>query len=377
MASVSLHHLVKEFDDVRATNDVSLEIDDGDFVTLVGPSGCGKTTILRMIAGLSEPTSGTIRIGGKDVTRLDPQRRGIAMVFQDYALFPHMNVWKNVAFGLEIQKYPKHEIAARVDEALAMVQMESLKDRSPAALSGGQRQRVAVARALALQPQVYLMDEPLSNLDAKLRLQMRTELKRIHKRVKATMIYVTHDQIEAMTLSTKVVILNRGVIQQVGSPDEVYHHPQNKFVGGFIGSPPMNFVETTVVQDDGKLVLDMTDFRIEFNAEMQQKIPEKAVGKPVILGLRPENIFEKNELEHGLANRRLGQNPNLSNPISVTVDIVEPIGSDKFLDLFAGERRFLAQVNGDCQVNPDDQIEVVIDLAKIHLFDKETEDAYF
>jgi multiple sugar transport system ATP-binding protein len=373
MAKVVLSNLTKEYDELVAVDDVSLEVKDGDFVTLVGPSGCGKTTILRMIAGLTKPTAGKIFIGEKEVTRLDPQHRKIAMVFQDYALFPHMSVWKNVAFGLHIQKYHKSKIRDIVDESLAMVGLTGLEDRSPAALSGGQRQRVALARALALDPNVFLMDEPLSNLDAKLRLQVRTELKRIHKKVATTTIYVTHDQVEAMSLSNSVVILKEGKIQQVGSPEEVYHHPTNKFVAGFIGSPPMNFFESVLDSKQDQLFLQKNNFTIELPPAFSERISADTVGNKVVVGVRPEHIYSQKALASNESNE-VPERAEFTKPITMTVDVVEPMGSNKYLDLFLDDVRILARVGGDTRVFPDEEIQLVIDSRKIHLFDTSSEE---
>jgi multiple sugar transport system ATP-binding protein len=369
MAKVVLSNLKKRYDKIWAVNDVSLEVQDGQFVTLVGPSGCGKTTILRMIAGLTKPNFGRISIGEEEVTFLPPQRRGIAMVFQDYALFPHMNVWKNVAFGLQIQKYPKDQIGKNVADAIAMVGLQGFEERSPAALSGGQRQRVALARALALQAKVFLMDEPLSNLDAKLRLQVRTELKRIHKRVGTTTVYVTHDQVEAMTLSDSVVILRDGTIQQIGSPEEVYHYPVNKFVAGFIGSPPMNFLNCMLESESGKLTLQKDGFKIDLSPSFAERVPKEAIGKEVIMGIRPEYIYTTHNLFSG--NR---ENFDLSNPQTMTVDVIEPMGSHKYLDLFSESIRILGQVSSDVKISPDEKIDILFDMRKAHLFDLDSEE---
>src|SRR5919197_2471158 len=262
MANVMLQDLTKSFDKVVAVNRINLEIPDKEFVVFVGPSGCGKTTTLRMIAGLEEGSEGTIMIGDRIVNDIPPKDRNIAMVFQNYALYPHMNVYKNMAFGLKLRRTPKPEIDRRVREAARILGIEDLLDRKPRQLSGGQRQRVAVGRAIVRQPEVFLFDETLSNLDAKLRVQMRAELIKLHERLDATMIYVTHDQVEAMTMGDRIVVMRNGFIQQVGPPMEVYNQPQNQFVAGFIGSPPMNFLEARLVADDGGLAVDFQGLRL-------------------------------------------------------------------------------------------------------------------
>ena len=373
MAKVVLSNLSKKYGDFFAANNINIEIEDGQFVTLVGPSGCGKTTILRMIAGLTNPTAGQIFIDDEDITHLEPQGRGIAMVFQDYALFPHMNVWKNVAFGLQIQKYPKEDIKNRVAEAIEMVGLKGFELRSPAALSGGQRQRVALARALALHPKVFLMDEPLSNLDAKLRLQVRTELKRIHKKIGITTVYVTHDQVEAMTLSDRVVILRDGTIQQIGSPDDVYHTPKNKFVAGFIGSPPMNFFDCTLRKVGDRYTLEKGDFKIQLAQSFTERINRELPEKEVIVGIRSEHIYSYEHLESG--EHGVSWQKDHSESFYVTVEVVEPMGSNKYLSLIApGGIKFIGQVNGDCVINADEKIRVAFDTRKIHLFDLDSEE---
>src|SRR5215831_9202750 len=294
MANVMLQDLIKRFDKVVAVNRINLEIPDKEFVVFVGPSGCGKTTTLRMIAGLEEASEGTIMIGDRIVNDIPPKDRNIAMVFQNYALYPHMNVYKNMAFGLKLRRTPRPEIDRRVREAARILGIEELLDRKPRQLSGGQRQRVAVGRAIVRQPEVFLFDEPLSNLDAKLRVQMRAELIKLHYQLEATMIYVTHDQVEAMTMGDRIVIMNNGFIQQVGPPMEVYNQPQNQFVAGFIGSPPMNFLEARLRADNGGLAVYLKGMRLPLPPQ-KAKGAEAYTNKPVVFGIRPEDILPATE----------------------------------------------------------------------------------
>src|ERR671925_1546306 len=294
MASVTLQDLTKRFDKVTAVDRINLEIPDKEFVVFVGPSGCGKTTTLRMIAGLEEASEGTIMIGDRIVNDIPPKDRNIAMVFQNYALYPHMNVYKNMAFGLKLRRTPKPEIERRVREAARILGIVELLDRKPRQLSGGQRQRVAVGRAIVRQPEVFLFDEPLSNLDAKLRVNMRAELIKLHERLDATMIYVTHDQVEAMTMGDRIVVMRNGFIQQVGPPMEVYNQPQNQFVAGFIGSPPMNFLDAHLVSDNGGLAVDLQGMRLPLPPQ-QAKSAEAYANKKVVFGIRPEDILSTPE----------------------------------------------------------------------------------
>jgi len=289
MAQVVLKDLNKKYDEVHAVKDVNLTIRDKEFMVFVGPSGCGKTTTLRMVAGLEEITAGEISIGDRVVNDLPPKDRDIAMVFQNYALYPHMSVYDNMAFGLKMRKFPKAEIAKRVQDAAEILGIQELLKRKPRQLSGGQRQRVAVGRAIVRHPQVFLFDEPLSNLDAKLRVQMRVELKRLHERLETTAIYVTHDQVEAMTLGSRVVVMKDGWVQQVGEPMEIYSKPQNKFVAGFIGSPAMNFIPTTVQPADSRLALVANGFRVPVPAARTTALQPYA-GRKLIFGIRPEDV---------------------------------------------------------------------------------------
>ena len=317
MAEVALHQVVKKFGEVEAVRSIDLDIPNNEFVVLVGPSGCGKSTTLRMIAGLEEVSSGNILIGGEVVNDLPPKDRDIAMVFQNYALYPHMTAFENMSFGLKLRKLPKEEIRQRVEHAARILDITELLDRRPKALSGGQRQRVAMGRAIVRNPKVFLFDEPLSNLDAKLRVQMRTEIKRVHQKVKTTTVYVTHDQVEAMTLADRVVVMNQGRIEQIGSPQELYHQPKTRFVAGFIGSPAMNFIPCRLEQDGA-------DLRVRISDTVALPVPtdparryKGVIGKELILGLRPEHITEPRHNGHG----------ELSE-FSATLDVVEPLGME-------------------------------------------------
>src|SRR5689334_15640856 len=292
MAEVALRQVVKKFGDVEAVRAIDLDIPDNEFVVLVGPSGCGKSTTLRMIAGLEEVTSGDICIGGEVVNDLPPKDRDIAMVFQNYALYPHMTAFENMSFGLKLRKFAKAEIRQRVEHAARILDITELLERRPKALSGGQRQRVAMGRAIVRNPKVFLFDEPLSNLDAKLRVQMRTEIKRVHQKVKTTTVYVTHDQVEAMTLADRVVVMNGGRVEQIGTPNDLYHKPKTRFVAGFIGSPTMNFIPCGLQQNGAGLSLHVSD-KLTFPVPENRAARYKGlVGKELVLGLRPEHITE-------------------------------------------------------------------------------------
>src|SRR5436305_9517062 len=292
MADVALRDVVKRFDEVEAVRNISLNIPDSEFVVLVGPSGCGKSTTLRMIAGLEEVTEGEILIGGNVVNDVPPKDRDIAMVFQNYALYPHMTVFENMSFGLRLRKVAKIEIRQRVEHAARILDITELLDRRPKQLSGGQRQRVAMGRAIVRNPKVFLFDEPLSNLDAKLRVQMRTEIKRVHQKVKTTTVYVTHDQVEAMTLADRVVVMNNGIIEQIGAPQELYHHPKTRFVAGFIGSPAMNFIGCQLMQNGSGLKLRVNDaINLPVPATHAPRY-QQSIGKELVLGLRPEHLTE-------------------------------------------------------------------------------------
>ena len=355
MASVSIRALNKKYDNgFHAVKDVSLEIRDKEFLVLVGPSGCGKTTTLRMVAGLEEITSGEIRIGEEVVNDLPPMDRDIAMVFQNYALYPHKTVFDNMAFGLQMRGYAKDDILKRVREAAEILGIEPLLERKPRQLSGGQRQRVAVGRAIVRHPEVFLFDEPLSNLDAKLRVQMRVELKRLHERLETTAIYVTHDQVEAMTLGTRVVVMKDGYVQQVGEPLELYGRPANKFVAGFIGSPAMNFVEVSISSDG----------RWAETEGLRLPAPEKVWsrnGQRLTLGVRPEALRIAN-----------GADPC---SFATAVDVLEPLGNEILLNFRAGGVPMVARVDPGVRVKPHDNIHLALDPERLHFFDAKTEAA--
>ncbi|MDD5659825.1 MAG: sn-glycerol-3-phosphate ABC transporter ATP-binding protein UgpC [Actinomycetota bacterium] len=364
MAKVVLKDLVKRYDEVIAVNDMNTVIEDEEFIVLVGPSGCGKTTTLRMIAGLEEITAGEIYIGDRKVNDVPPKDRDIAMVFQNYALYPHMNVYDNMAFGLKLRKTPKLEIETRVNEAAKTLGIEELLKRKPKQLSGGQRQRVALGRAIVRKPKVFLMDEPLSNLDAKLRVQMRTEIAKLHKRLHATIIYVTHDQTEAMTMADRMIIMKDGVVQQLGKPQDVYDNPDNIFVAGFIGSPAMNFLDVKVTD---KYTLKHNTFEIDTPEKVKKVIKNNdLVGKEVVLGIRPEH------LEDSAFVRDI-------NPLSIiqaNVEVTEPMGSEIYAYLDIEGVLMTARVNPRSQAKFGESLSLHVDLETIHLFNKETEKAY-
>jgi len=364
MAKVLLEEIVKQFGNVMAVNHVTLDVPDKQFTVLVGPSGCGKTTCLRLIAGLEEATSGNIYIGDRIVNDVAPKDRDIAMVFQNYALYPHMTVYDNMAFGLRLRKYPRPEIDRRVKEAGEMLGIQELLGRKPKQLSGGQRQRVALGRAIVREPQVFLMDEPLSNLDAKLRVQTRAEIKKLHARLRTTTVYVTHDQVEAMTMGDRIVVMNNGSVQQVDSPLDLYERPANLFVAGFIGSPAMNFLEATIAKQDGKLLVDGKVFRGEVPQELIPKLTEW-VGRPVVFGIRPEDIHDRALLEGG-GNGAV---------IRANVDVHEPLGSDIILYLTAGDHSIIARVDARSKARMGQSAEVVLDMAKMHIFNADTHEA--
>ena len=359
MARVMLSKICKKFGDIEVVKDFSMEIADREFCILVGPSGCGKTTTLRMVAGLEEITSGDVYIGDRKVNDLPPKDRDIAMVFQNYALYPHMTVYDNMGFGLKLRVYSKNEIDSRVKEAAEILNIQHLLERKPKQLSGGQRQRVAVGRAIVRKPKVFLFDEPLSNLDAKLRVQMRAELKKLHERLQSTIIYVTHDQTEAMTMGDKICIMKDGAIQQVDGPLKLYDNPRNKFVAGFVGSPPMNFVEAEVVKRDESIFLNEGTFEIKLPEGFRERIV-RHIGQRVLLGIRPEDMYDK--LFYTLGHKD-------GNVISATVDVVEPLGSEIFLHLNTGKNTIVCKVDAHNQAKSNQLMELVINLNKIHIFD--------
>jgi len=362
MASVTYRNVTKMFGDFAAVSDLSIEVKDKEFVVFVGPSGCGKSTSLRMLAGLEEISAGEILIGDRIVNDVPPKDRDIAMVFQSYALYPHMTVYDNMAFGLKLRKTPKAEIERRVKEAADILGLDTLLDRKPKALSGGQRQRVAVGRAIVREPAVFLMDEPLSNLDAKLRVAARAEIAKLHKRLGTTFIYVTHDQVEAMTMGDRIMVIKDGLLQQIDSPRKLYNEPNNIFVAGFIGSPSMNFFDATLVAEDGAMIVDTGAFRFHVPESRKEAIAAY-VGKEITCGLRPENIHAKDFAAQDIE----------ASPLTATVDVVELLGHELHLFLSVSNANFVAIV--DTRVNPavGEEVELTADVGHLHFFDKETE----
>ena len=363
MTSLSLKSICKVYDNgFEAVKDFNLEVEDKEFIIFVGPSGCGKSTTLRMIAGLEDISSGTLEIDGKVMNDVEPKDRDIAMVFQNYALYPHMTVFDNMAFGLKLRKVPKAEIKAKVEEAARILDLEKLLDRKPKALSGGQRQRVAMGRAIVRNPKVFLMDEPLSNLDAKLRVQMRAEIASLHNRLGATIIYVTHDQTEAMTLGTRIVVLKDGVIMQVDSPQKLYNEPNNLFVAGFIGSPQMNFVDAVVEVNGDKVTLKFDEFKVELPEAKAKKVIDGGYnGKTVVMGIRPEDISDEAEdLVKGAV-------------VESEVTGYELLGAEVMLYYTVAGANMSARVAANTTARYGDHIKLALKPEKIHVFDKETE----
>ena len=361
MASLSLSHIDKTYPNgFKAVKDFNLEIADKEFIIFVGPSGCGKSTTLRMIAGLEDITGGEFKIDGKLMNDVEPKDRDIAMVFQNYALYPHMTVFDNMAFGLKLRKVPKEQIKKQVEEAAKILDLDKLLDRKPKALSGGQRQRVAMGRAIVRTPKVFLMDEPLSNLDAKLRVQMRTEISKLHDRLGATIIYVTHDQTEAMTLGTRIVVMKDGIVQQIDTPQMLYDHPVNEFVAGFIGSPQMNFMDAKVTQ--GGNVVEVGGFQLQVSKDRAAKL--KAYdGKSIVLGIRPEDVHDEPDF--------LKAHPEAT--INAEIKVYELLGAEVFLYFdFAGSQ-MTARVNPRTTARTGDTVKFALDMTKAHFFDKETE----
>ena len=364
MASLSLRGIYKRYaGGVTAVSDFNLEIDDKEFIIFVGPSGCGKSTTLRMIAGLEEISEGELYIDDKLVNDIVPKDRDIAMVFQNYALYPHMTVFDNMAFGLKLRKTPKDEIKRRVEEAAKILDIDHLLDRKPKALSGGQRQRVALGRAIVREPKVFLMDEPLSNLDAKLRVQMRTEIGKLHQKLQTTFIYVTHDQTEAMTMASRIVVMKDGIIQQVASPQELYDYPVNMFVAGFIGSPQMNFIEATVSEENGKVALSFGSQKILLPEGKAAKLDKAYIGQQVVIGIRPEDLYDDEAY--------IAASPDST--IDTSVTITEMMGAETFLYLDVEGKQCVARVNPRTKTKAVDNIKLAFDANKIHIFDKETE----
>ena len=365
MASLSLQHINKTYPNgFQAVKDFNLEIEDKEFIIFVGPSGCGKSTTLRMMAGLEEISGGTLKIGDKVMNDVEPKDRDIAMVFQNYALYPHMTVYDNMAFGLKLRKVPKDQIDKAVREAARILDLEKLLDRKPKALSGGQRQRVAMGRAIVRNPKVFLMDEPLSNLDAKLRVQMRIEISKIHQRLGATIIYVTHDQTEAMTLGTRIVVMKDGVVQQVDTPQHLYEQPGNLFVAGFMGSPQMNFLDAQIAEKGGDLIAKVGEYDIVIPAAKAKVLKDGGyVGKTVVLGIRPEDIHDSQMF--------IEASPSV--PMTSTVKVYELLGAEVFLYFDVNGTQVTARVDPRTNSKTGDTIKFAFDMEKSHFFDKETE----
>jgi multiple sugar transport system ATP-binding protein len=363
MASVTFDHVYKRFGDVVAVNDLNIHVEDKEFLVFVGPSGCGKTTSLRLLAGLEEISDGNILIGDRVVNDVPPKDRDIAMVFQSYALYPHMSVYDNMAFGLKLRKTPKSEIDRRVKEAADILDIGHLLDRKPKQLSGGQRQRVAVGRAIVREPAVFLFDEPLSNLDAKLRVQTRSQLTRLHQRLATTFIYVTHDQVEAMTMASRIAVMKDGLLQQIDTPQHLYDHPNNVFVAGFIGSPSMNFFDATLAESDGKLEINAGGFRLEVPAAKANDW-RQFKGREVIFGIRPEDIHAKPFIPPGI----------LESAVAARVDVTELMGNEIFLYLMTKDnKQFIARVDPRVQTHPGDELDLAINMSNAHIFDPKTE----
>lgn len=364
MATVEIRNLVKQYPGATKPTipDANLIIDDQSFVVLVGPSGCGKSTLLRMIAGLEDITGGELLIDGQRMNDLPPKDRDMAMVFQNYALYPHMSVYENMAFGLKLRKFSKAEIDKRVRSAADILSMNELLDRKPKAMSGGQRQRVAIGRAIVREPKVFLFDEPLSNLDAKLRVQMRVEIKRLHQRLNATMVYVTHDQVEAMTMGDTIVVMKAGVIQQADSPMNLYRQPVNLFVAGFIGSPSMNFSSGRLVRQDGAVRFTNSSLNFQMPTVQADALIDQ-VGKEVILGFRPESIYDQ----------RFPGGKILTDPQQITVDVTEPIGSETFVYFSLIDQTCCMRVSSDVHYQPGELITIGFDRDRLYFFDPQTE----
>jgi multiple sugar transport system ATP-binding protein len=362
MADVTLRNVVKRFDDVEAVRSIDLDIPDNGFIVLVGPSGCGKSTTLRMIAGLEEVSGGEIFIGGELVNDLPPKDRDIAMVFQNYALYPHMTVFENMAFGLRLRHFPKPEIRTRVENAARILDITDLLDRRPKQLSGGQRQRVAMGRAIVRDPKVFLFDEPLSNLDAKLRVAMRTEIKRVHQKVKTTTVYVTHDQVEAMTLADRVVVMNQGRIEQMGPPQELYHHPKTRFVAGFIGSPAMNFIPCRVEENGSGLRARLSDTIALPVPDAQTARYRPAAGRELIFGLRPEHITEP----------RRGERDD-ARGFTASLDVVEPMGMETMVYFRVDGTEVCGRVDPASALRPGEAMRLCANVDHMHLIDPRTD----
>ena len=363
MASVTYQNVTKDFGEVIAVNELSIHVEDKEFLVLVGPSGCGKTTALRLLAGLEELTDGTISIGDRVVNEVAPKDRDIAMVFQSYALYPHMSVYDNMAFGLKLRKVPKPEIKQRVTDAAEILGIEMLLKRKPKQLSGGQRQRVAVGRAIVRDPAVFLFDEPLSNLDAKFSVQTRAEISNLHHRLESTFIYVTHDQVEAMTMATRIAVMSDGILQQIDSPQVLYDNPANIFVAGFIGSPAMNFSSAKIAKMNGDIIVDTGDVAVTLPANKKDVYAEH-IGKEVVLGIRPEDLHDPNFIPPGVDQQSL---------IEAKVDVMEMMGNEVFVYLKVGDRSMIARVDPRTDYKVGDTIQISGNTDNLHLFDKDTE----
>ena len=365
MSSLSLEHIYKKYSNgFEAIKDFNLDIEDKEFIIFVGPSGCGKSTTLRMIAGLEEITEGTLKIGDKVMNDVEPKDRDIAMVFQNYALYPHMTVFDNMAFGLKLRKVPKDQIKKQVTEAAKILDLEKLLDRKPKALSGGQRQRVAMGRAIVRDPKVFLMDEPLSNLDAKLRVQMRTEISKLHERLKATIIYVTHDQTEAMTLGTRIVVMKDGVVQQVDTPQNLYNDPCNAFVAGFIGSPQMNMLDVKIKVEGEDVYALIGDHKLKIPASKSKAVIDGGYdGKTVIMGVRPENVNDSQMMVE----------VSKDSVIEAKINVYELLGAEVYLYFDLEGFPMTARVDPRTTARTGDSVKFALDMEKVHLFDKETE----
>ncbi len=364
MASVTYEHVTKRFGDVVAVSDMNLEIPDKEFLVLVGPSGCGKSTALRLLAGLEEITAGTIKIGDRVVNDVAPKDRDIAMVFQSYALYPHMSVYDNMAFGLKLRKTPKDEIDKRVKEAAEILGIETLLQRKPKQLSGGQRQRVALGRAIVRNPNVFLMDEPLSNLDAKLRVQTRAEISKLHQQLQCTFIYVTHDQTEAMTMGTRIAVMRDGILQQVETPQTLYDMPDNIFVAGFIGSPAMNFFDVKVSGTKEEMHVAGAGFKLRVPPDKAKALGDH-IGKEVIFGIRPEDVHDRQYSPPGI----------VAETLTCDVDVTELMGSEVYVYLVSDSKSFIGRFDPRTSARVGQKVDVVFDMANVHFFDRDTEQA--
>ena len=358
MASVTYKNVWKRFGDFVAIEDLTLEIEDKEFLVLVGPSGCGKTTALRCLAGLEEVSEGEVKIDQQVVNDVAPKDRDIAMVFQSYALYPHMSVFDNMAFGLKLRKIPKEDIRARVQVAAEILGIEMLLERKPKELSGGQRQRVAVGRAIVREPKVFLFDEPLSNLDAKLRVQTRAQISKLHQKLSTTFIYVTHDQVEAMTMATRIAVMNKGILQQLDTPQQLYDFPNNLFVAGFIGSPSMNFFDGMLTKDGDTMIVDLGSFKVKVPKE-RQAVYESMVGQKIVFGIRPEDIH----------NPKYAPPSIIAEPVETNVDVTELMGNEIFLYLVNGDHNFVARVDPRTRVEMGDKMQVAFNMLNMHIFD--------